>query len=130
MYYFDILIYCNLITIEAIFITLHHYSTELLTIFIILFIRFLWLIYYSLQLCTLNQYYLPPTSLAGNQHFTLPLCMYITFFLIHSSVDNHLSCFHSLAAIHQIFIDTYHVRDTLLCAIYINSFNFYNNSWM
>ena len=34
--YFDIFIYCIMIASQAIFITLHHYSTILLSVFIIL----------------------------------------------------------------------------------------------
>ena len=47
MYYSDAFMYCNVIVIAET-ITGHNYATILLPAFIILCIRFLWLIYYSL----------------------------------------------------------------------------------
>jgi len=54
--YFDTFIYCNMTAMEAIFITSHHYSTILLSIYIILCIRPLWPICYSLQVYTLKHH--------------------------------------------------------------------------
>ena len=63
-----------MILIVVIFFTLHNYSKILLSIFIILYIRSLWLIFYTLQVCTLEYVSLiPPTP-----H---PLVMTILLFL-------------------------------------------------
>lgn len=53
MYYSDAFMYCNVIVIVET-ITGHNYATILLPAFIILCIRFLWLINYSLQVYTLK----------------------------------------------------------------------------
>lgn len=73
--YFDVVIYCKIIviTIFSISITLHNYSTILLSIFIILYIKFLCLIY-SLQVCTIKQhwsYHPPYRTSPDNHHFTV-----------------------------------------------------------
>lgn len=70
MCYFDTFICCNMIAVVVIFITSYNYSMTLLSIFIILCIKFLWLIYYLLQICILkyHQCYTPPPH---NYHFTL-----------------------------------------------------------
>ena len=46
MYYIYTFIYCSVIALVLIFITLHNYSTILLSIFVVLCIRSLWFIYY------------------------------------------------------------------------------------
>lgn len=56
-FYFDIFTNCNMIANKAVFIALCDHSTILLPIFVILFTRSLWLIYYTLQVFTLKYHH-------------------------------------------------------------------------
>lgn len=75
--YFDIFISYNMISIRTIFIPFHYYRTGLLTIFMILCIRSLWFIYYSLQVSTLKHHQsYPPPPAPGNVRDGTKLVLY------------------------------------------------------
>ena len=72
-FYLDTFTYCSMTAISAMFIILHPYST-VLSILILLCIKSLWLVYYLLQVCTLNMYFITPPSLPDNNCLHPPKC--------------------------------------------------------
>lgn len=78
-------IYCNIFAHVLIFITLYNCSTILSFTLIILGIRSLWFIYYSLQVYTLKtpSLWCPLPPFSGNDHSTV---LYFRFFRFHIQV--------------------------------------------
>lgn len=72
-FYLDTFTYCSMIAILVMFIISHHYST-ILSILILLCISSLWLVYYSLWVCTWNVYFITPPSPPDNHCLHPPKC--------------------------------------------------------
>lgn len=85
-------IYCNMTAIEGISIAVYHYTTILLSIFMILYIRSLQLIYNLLQVCTLKPHkYYPPAPIPWLLLFTLSLFFLTDFLFLQRFKFLHIS---------------------------------------
>lgn len=106
-------LYCNIIADVVILIVLYNYSSMLLSIFIILCFRVLWLIYYYDKFVPLNTITLFP--------FTSPIprlpSFYPVFYRFHTKMLSHSICLSlTCLAYHlQLFLNSIiFIRSTLL----------------